>query len=84
MLALASVGYVPVPLLLAFLAWGAAATQVGALAAGRYAPYPAREDRPERGPIRESVRQLVLVARRARSERRPHLEAVETEESADN
>ena len=47
---LASVGYVPVPLLLAFLAWGAAATQVGALAAGWYAPYPAREDRPERGP----------------------------------
>jgi Peptidase family M28 len=84
LLALASVGYVPVPLMLAFLAWGAAATQVGALAAGRYAPYPAQDERPERGPIRESIRQLVLVARRARGGRKRHLEVVETEESIEN
>jgi hypothetical protein len=85
LLALASVGYVPLPLMLAFLAWGAAATLVGALALGRYAPYPAREDRPERGPIRESIRQLVLVSRRTRGSRRSrrHLEAVDTEESAE-
>jgi hypothetical protein len=83
LLALSSVGYVPLPLLLAFLAWGAAASQVGALAIGRYAPYPAREDRPERGPIRESIRQLVLVTRRNRGGRR-HLEVVESEESAES
>jgi Peptidase family M28 len=83
LLALASVGYVPLPLLLAFLAWGAAATQVGALTLGRYAPYPAREERSERGPIRESIRQLVLLTRRPRGGR-PHLEAVETEESAES
>jgi hypothetical protein len=82
LLALAAVGYIPLPLMLAFLAWGAVATQVGALAAGRYAPYPAREDRPERGPIRESVRQLVLLTRRTRApERRLH--AVESPEEAE-
>jgi Peptidase family M28 len=83
LLALASVGYVPLPLLLAFLAWGAAATQVGALTLGRYAPYPAREERSERGPLRESIRQLVLLTRRPRGGR-PHLEAVEPEESAES
>jgi hypothetical protein len=62
-----AVGYVPVTLALAFLAWGAAAAQVGALAVGRYAPYPAAAERPPRGPIRETVRQLVLW-RRARGE----------------
>ena len=39
-IALTAVGYVPVPLVLAFLAWGAAAGQVGAVAIGTYAPYP--------------------------------------------
>ena len=39
--ALVSVGYVPLPLLLATLCWGAVAAQIGALALGRYAPYPA-------------------------------------------
>ena len=42
-IALTAVGYVPVPLVVAFLAWGAAAGQVGAVALGRYAPYPGRE-----------------------------------------
>jgi hypothetical protein len=71
LLALAAVGYVPLPIALAFVAWGAAAGQVGALASGRYAPYPARGDRPERGPIRESIRQALLLARRMRSARTP-------------
>jgi hypothetical protein len=71
LLALTTVGYVPLPIALAFVAWGAAAAQVGALASGRYAPYPAREERPERGPIRESIRQTVLLARRMRSTRTP-------------
>jgi hypothetical protein len=65
MLALAAVGYVGSPLLLASLLWGAVAMQVGALATGRYAPYPARGERPSRGPIREGIRRLVLH-RRAR------------------
>jgi hypothetical protein len=69
--------------MLGFLAWGAAATQVGALVLGRYAPYPAREERPERGPIRESIRQLVLMTHRPRKARR-HLEAVESEESVES
>jgi hypothetical protein len=82
LLALAAVGYIPLPLALAFLAWGAAAAQVGALASGRYAPYPARDERPERGPLRESVRQLVLLFRRARGRRR-RLVAVDSEERVD-
>ena len=66
LIALTSVGFVPVALVLAFLAWGAAAAQVGAVAAGRYAPYPAAEERARRGPIRESIRQAVLFSRRMR------------------
>jgi hypothetical protein len=64
--ALTSVGFVPVALILSFLAWGAAAAQVGTIATRRYAPYPAVEDRPRRGPIRESIRQTVLLTRRLR------------------
>jgi hypothetical protein len=47
--------------------WLAAAGQMTALAIGRYAPYPNAADRPPRGPIRETVRQLVLTVRRART-----------------
>jgi hypothetical protein len=68
-LALTSVGYVPVTLALSFLVWGAVAAQTGALAVGRYAPYPARHERPRRGPIRESIRQVILLGRRLRSDR---------------
>jgi hypothetical protein len=46
------------------LGWLAGAGQLAALAAGRYAPYPAPEERPRRGPLRELVRTLVLVQRR--------------------
>ena len=66
LIALTSVGFVPVALVLAFLAWGAAAAQVGAVASGRYMPYPAAEERARRGPIRESIRQAVLFSRRMR------------------
>ncbi len=68
LLALVSVGYVPLALVLSFLAWGAVAEQVGALAFGRYAPYPGTPDR-ERGPIRETIRHGVLAARRRRVRR---------------
>lgn len=78
-LALASVGYVPTPLVVAFLAWGGVATQTGALALGRYAPYPAAHERPRRGPIRESIRQIVLATRRLRSAPVPESEPPELE-----
>ncbi|MEO8289432.1 MAG: M28 family peptidase [Gaiellaceae bacterium] len=71
LLALVSVGFVSVPLVIAFLAWGAAAAQVGAVAVGRYSPYPDVADRPPRGPIRESIRQTVFLSRRLRAARAP-------------
>lgn len=63
-LSLVSVGYVSLALLIAFLIWGAGASQVGAVAFHRYAPYPAPRDR-RRGPVREGMRQIVLLSRRA-------------------
>jgi Peptidase family M28 len=82
-LALTSVGYVPIPLVLAFLGWGAVAAQSGAIATGRYAPYPSVQERPERGPIRESIRQVILVSRRARSSRSRPSEPVEDVKAAE-
>jgi hypothetical protein len=79
LVALTSVGFVPVALILSFLAWGAAAAQVGAVAAGRYAPYPAADEHPRRGPIRESIRQAVLLTRRMRA----HAETADDAESAE-
>jgi hypothetical protein len=80
-LALTSIGYVPVPLGLAFLAWGAVAAQAGAVAAGRYAPYPEAHERPKRGPIRESIRQVIFFTRRLRSERGRRIEPAEEAEA---
>jgi len=37
-----------------------------AIAAGRYAPYPSAAERPPRGPIRNSIRAIVLTARSRR------------------
>ena len=71
--ALASLGYVPISLLLALLVWGASAAQVGAIAAGRFAPYPERWERARRGPIRESIRQAILYSRRTRRTRKQDL-----------
>jgi hypothetical protein len=66
---LTAINYVwPVTLLLA-LGCLAALTQLVAIAAGRYAPYPTAAERPPRGPIRNSVRAVVLTARSRR--RRP-------------
>jgi Peptidase family M28 len=70
LLALVSVGYVPLALAASFLAWGAAAGQIAAVALGRYAPYPPPSERPARGPIRESIRQTILLVRRLRGPRR--------------
>jgi hypothetical protein len=58
---LAAVGYVQPPAVLITCAWFAAAAQLAALTAGRYAPYPTHAERPPRGPIRELVRRLLLL-----------------------
>jgi peptidase M28-like protein len=59
-----AIGYAPLPLLVIGVGWLAAAGQFAALTAGRYAPYPAPQDRPKRGPIRELIRTLHLAQRR--------------------
>jgi hypothetical protein len=58
---LTAVGYVEPPALLIACGWLAAAAQLSALTAGRYAPYPMARERPPRGPIREVVRRLLLL-----------------------
>ena len=57
-------GYAPLPLLVIALGWLAAAGQLAALATGRYAPYPAAQQRPPRGPIRETIRRIALAQHR--------------------
>lgn len=59
-----AVGYAPLPLLVIGLGWLAAASQLAALASGRYAPYPAPHERPRRGPVRELMRTVLLAQRR--------------------
>ena len=59
-----AVGYAPLPLFLIGLAWLAVAGQLAAIAAGRYAPYPAPNERPRRGPVRQLLRSLLLAQRR--------------------
>jgi len=59
-----AIGYASLPLFVIGLAWLAAAGQLAALAAGRYAPYPAPSERSRRGPIRELIRTLVFAPRR--------------------
>ena len=55
---LTAVGYVPLAAVCLTLVWAAAAAQIGALAAGRYAPYPSRAER-RRAP---GVLRLALAA----------------------
>jgi hypothetical protein len=63
---LAAVGYVHVPAVAISLIAAACAAQLLTVTANRYAPYPARGDRPIRGPIRELVRRIVLAERARR------------------
>jgi hypothetical protein len=62
-----ALGYAPLPGFAIALGWAAAAGQLLALAGGRYAPYPSAAERPPRGPIRESIRRVVLARRRRRA-----------------
>jgi hypothetical protein len=62
-----ALGYAPLPGFAIALGWAAAAGQLLALAGGRYAPYPSAAERPPRGPIRETIRRIVLAERRRRA-----------------
>ncbi|HEY3961853.1 MAG TPA: M28 family peptidase [Gaiellaceae bacterium] len=66
LLQLAAVGYVHVTAVAIFLCGAACTAQLAAVSAGRYAPYPARDERPSRGPLRELVRTVVLASRARR------------------
>jgi hypothetical protein len=66
LLELVSVGYVRLPAVAITLAGAACAAQLAAVAAGRYAPYPERDERPARGPLRELVRMIALAVRSRR------------------
>ena len=61
-----ALGYAPLPLFAIGLGWAAAAGQLTALAGGRYTPYPSAAERPPRGPVRETIRRVVLAQRRRR------------------
>jgi hypothetical protein len=63
------VGFVSPATALIALGWLAVAWQLSALAAGRYAPYPGVSELPPRGPIRETIRRVVLYSRRRRGAR---------------
>jgi hypothetical protein len=66
-----ALGYAPLPLFVIGLGWAAAAAQLLALASGRYAPYPSAAERPPLGPVRRTVRRLVLAQRRGRAPEPP-------------
>ncbi len=64
---LVAINYVSTVAFLLILCWLAGAAQLTAIAAGRYAPYPSAAERPPRGPIRNTVRALVLGVRARRT-----------------
>jgi peptidase M28-like protein len=63
---LVSVGYLSWTSVLLVLLWAAVATQVGALAAGRYAAYAGGVSDPPRGIIRNGVRRLFVAVQSRR------------------
>jgi hypothetical protein len=63
LLQLTAVGYVHFTAVAILLCGAACTAQLVAVAAGRYAPYPASNERPSRGPLRELVRTVVLASR---------------------
>jgi hypothetical protein len=77
LLDLTATGFVHLPAVMIAAGWLAAAGQMTALAAGRYAPYPSAEERPPRGPIRETVRRIVLTVRARKRESESGRKALE-------
>jgi Peptidase family M28 len=74
---LVAIDYVSIVAFLIVLCWLAGAAQLIAIAAGRYAPYPSAAERPPRGPIRNSIRAIVLGVRSQRRAPARDREAVE-------
>ena len=66
LLALVSVGYISPLAVVLLLAWAAPTAQLVALVAHRYAPYPARHERPTHGLLRRTAHALAARRRRAR------------------
>ncbi|HEY3181802.1 MAG TPA: M28 family peptidase [Gaiellaceae bacterium] len=66
LLELIALGYVTLPPVAIAVGGAAAASQLAAAAAGRYAPYPEAHERGPRGPLREIVRTIVLAVRAGR------------------
>jgi Peptidase family M28 len=60
---LVAINYVSIVAFILVLCCLAGASQLAAVAAGRYAPYPSAAERPRLGPIRSTVRSLVLTTR---------------------
>jgi hypothetical protein len=76
--ALRAVGYVPFIVMPLLVVWLAAGGQLAALAAGRYAPYPAATDLPPAGPLSRFLRGGVRAVRdRRRRASAGELEALE-------
>jgi hypothetical protein len=63
---LRAVGYVTFIVVPLFIVWLAAAGQLSALAAGRYAPYPAAAELPPMGPVRRVIRGTARAVRSRR------------------
>jgi hypothetical protein len=70
LLQLVALGRVPLLTVGLIVVWAASAGQLAALAGGRYSPYPSESERPPLGPIRRTIRRLVLSVR---TRRRPSL-----------
>jgi peptidase M28-like protein len=63
---LVALDYVSIVAFFLALCWLAGAAQLTAIATGRYRPYPSAAERPPRGPIRNTVRAIVLGVRTRR------------------
>jgi Peptidase family M28 len=63
---LRAIRYVPFMVMPLLVIWLAATGQLAALAARRYAPYPAAEELPPRGPLRRVLRAAILGVRARR------------------
>ena len=74
---LTAINYVWLVTVLLALGCLAALTQLTAIAAGRYTPYPTAAERPPRGPIRNSIRAIVLTTRARRRALHDHRQAGE-------
>jgi Peptidase family M28 len=64
---LRAIDYVPFVVVPLFVIWLAATGQLAALAARRYAPYPAAEELPPRGPLRRVLRTAIVGVRTRRA-----------------